>query len=138
MPNGSLENCLYSSTCTLDIFQRLNIMIDVCISIGISPFRSFDSYNSLDFGIAKLLSGEDQLSKQTQTLATIGYMAPEYGTKGRVSTREYTIESPEKRINAREIVSGLLKIRDTLVKGVGMFRAADDDDSRHYNKNIRM
>ncbi|XP_024043467.1 LRR receptor-like serine/threonine-protein kinase FLS2 [Citrus clementina] len=40
-----------------------------------------------DFGIAKLLSGEDQLSKQTQTLATIGYMAPEYGTKGRVSTR---------------------------------------------------
>ncbi|GAY59970.1 hypothetical protein CUMW_198490 [Citrus unshiu] len=117
-----------------------------------------------------LLSGEDQLSKQTQTLATIGYMAPEYGTKGRVSTRvmevidtnllrgeerffaakeqillsvlnlatEYTIESPEKRINAREIVSGLLKIRDTLVKGVGMFRAADDDDSRHYNKNIRM
>ncbi|GAY59967.1 hypothetical protein CUMW_198490 [Citrus unshiu] len=91
-----------------------------------------------DFGIAKLLSGEDQLSKQTQTLATIGYMAPEYGTKGRVSTREYTIESPEKRINAREIVSGLLKIRDTLVKGVGMFRAADDDDSRHYNKNIRM
>ncbi|ESR34611.1 hypothetical protein CICLE_v10007091mg, partial [Citrus x clementina] len=34
-----------------------------------------------------LLSGEDQLSKQTQTLATIGYMAPEYGTKGRVSTR---------------------------------------------------
>lgn len=29
-----------------------------------------------DFGIAKLLSGEDQLSKQTQTLATIGYMAP--------------------------------------------------------------
>ncbi|GAY59971.1 hypothetical protein CUMW_198500 [Citrus unshiu] len=79
-----------------------------------------------DFGIAKLLSGEDQLSKQTQTLATIGYMAPEYGTKGRVSTREYTIESPEKRINAREIVSGLLKIRDTLVKGVGMVRVHDN------------
>ena len=29
-----------------------------------------------DFGIAKLLSGEDQLSIQIQTLATIGYMAP--------------------------------------------------------------
>ncbi|KAK9181257.1 hypothetical protein WN944_024394 [Citrus x changshan-huyou] len=132
---------------------------------------------------------------QTQTLATIGYMAPEYGVQGRVSTRgdvysygimlietftgkkptdeifigelslsrwvndllpisvmevidtnllsgeeryfaakeqsllsilnlatECTIESPGKRINAREIVTGLLKIRDTLVKSVGMVR----------------
>ncbi|KAH9679215.1 protein kinase domain-containing protein [Citrus sinensis] len=148
-----------------------------------------------DFSIAKFLNGQDQLSMQTQTLATIGYMAPEYGVQGRVSTRgdvysygimlmetftgkkptdeifigelslsrwvndllpisvmevidtnllsgeeryfaakeqsllsilnlatECTIESPGKRINAREIVTGLLKIRDTLVKSVGMVR----------------
>ncbi|KAH9698815.1 protein kinase domain-containing protein [Citrus sinensis] len=39
-----------------------------------------------DFGIAKLLSEEDSM-KQTQTLATIGYMAPEYGREGQVSIK---------------------------------------------------
>ncbi|KAK9229204.1 hypothetical protein WN944_022163 [Citrus x changshan-huyou] len=38
-----------------------------------------------DFSIAKLLTGEDQSMTHTQTLATIGYMAPEYGREGRVS-----------------------------------------------------
>ncbi|GAY63635.1 hypothetical protein CUMW_227230 [Citrus unshiu] len=31
MPHGSLEKCLYSSNYILDIFQRLNIMIDVAL-----------------------------------------------------------------------------------------------------------
>ncbi|KAH9714598.1 protein kinase domain-containing protein [Citrus sinensis] len=145
-----------------------------------------------DFGIAKLLTGEDQSMTQTQTLATIGYMAPEYGREGRVSTNgdvysfgimlmetftgkkltdeifngemtlkdwvndclpistmevvdanllsqedihfvakeqcvsfvfnlalECTMESPEQRINAKEIVAKLLKIRDSLLRNVG-------------------
>ncbi|KAL0438012.1 UNVERIFIED_CONTAM: Receptor kinase-like protein Xa21 [Sesamum latifolium] len=38
-----------------------------------------------DFGIAKLF-GEGEVLIQTITLATIGYMAPEYGSEGRVST----------------------------------------------------
>ncbi|KAL2513314.1 putative LRR receptor-like serine/threonine-protein kinase [Abeliophyllum distichum] len=38
-----------------------------------------------DFGIAKLF-GEGESMAQTKTLATIGYMAPEYGTEGIVST----------------------------------------------------
>ncbi|GAY60718.1 hypothetical protein CUMW_204190 [Citrus unshiu] len=33
MPHGSLEKCLYSSNYTLDIFQRLNIMIDVASAL---------------------------------------------------------------------------------------------------------
>lgn len=33
MPNGSLENRFYSGTCMLDIFQRLNIMIDVALAL---------------------------------------------------------------------------------------------------------
>ncbi|XP_028789444.1 probable LRR receptor-like serine/threonine-protein kinase At3g47570 [Neltuma alba] len=37
-----------------------------------------------DFGIAKLL-GEGQMEIYTKTLATIGYMAPEYGSQGIVS-----------------------------------------------------
>ncbi|KAK9178230.1 hypothetical protein WN943_027420 [Citrus x changshan-huyou] len=175
MPNGSLENRFYSA-------QQCIVDEDMVAHIS-------------DFSIAKFLNGQDQLSMQTQTLATIGYMAPEYGVQGRVSTRgdvysygimlmetftgkkptdeifigelslsrwvndllpisvmevidtnllsgeeryfaakeqsllsilnlatECTIESPGKRINAREIVTGLLKIRDTLVKSVGMVR----------------
>ncbi|KAF8024573.1 hypothetical protein BT93_F1676 [Corymbia citriodora subsp. variegata] len=39
-----------------------------------------------DFGIAKLL-GEEKSMTQTKTLASIGYMAPEYGSGGFVSTR---------------------------------------------------
>nr|AMM42939.1 LRR-RLK [Vernicia montana] len=39
-----------------------------------------------DFGITKLL-GEGESMTQTMTLATVGYMAPEYGTKGIVSIR---------------------------------------------------
>ncbi|RHN41179.1 putative protein kinase RLK-Pelle-LRR-XII-1 family [Medicago truncatula] len=39
-----------------------------------------------DFGIAKLLD-EGQSQTHTQTLATIGYLAPEYGSKGIVSVK---------------------------------------------------
>ncbi|XP_062018101.1 receptor-like serine/threonine-protein kinase At1g78530 [Rosa rugosa] len=42
--------------------------------------------NVSDFGIAKLLGGRDSMT-QTMTLATIGYMAPEYGMEGMVTTR---------------------------------------------------
>ncbi|KAI9071252.1 hypothetical protein K1719_046783 [Acacia pycnantha] len=39
-----------------------------------------------DFGISKLFS-ERQLEIYTKTLATIGYMAPEYGSNGVVSAK---------------------------------------------------
>ncbi|KAK9229918.1 hypothetical protein WN944_022884 [Citrus x changshan-huyou] len=100
MPHGSLEKCLYSSNCILDIFQRLNIMIDVASVLEYLHFNflvpvihcDLKPSNVLlddtmvahlsDFGIAKLLIGEDQSMTQTQTLATIGYIAPEYGREG--------------------------------------------------------
>ncbi|KAH9734391.1 protein kinase domain-containing protein [Citrus sinensis] len=211
MPHGSLEKCLYSSNCILDIFQRLSIMVDVAsaleylhfnysapiIHCDLKPSNVLLDDNMVahlsDFGIAKLLIGEDQSMTQTQTLATIGYMAPvEYGREGRVSTNgdvysfgimlmeaftrkkptdemfsgemtlkrwindllsvsvmevvdanlltredrhfaakqqcvsfvfnlamECTIESPERRINAKEIVTELSKIRDSLFRNVG-------------------
>ncbi|KAK9232087.1 hypothetical protein WN943_022330 [Citrus x changshan-huyou] len=103
MPHGSLEKYLYSSNCILDIFQRLNIMIDVAsvleylhfghsapiIHCDLKPNNVLLDDNMVahlsDFSIAKLLTGEDQSMTQTQTFATIGYMAPEYGREGRVS-----------------------------------------------------
>ncbi|XP_031254688.1 receptor kinase-like protein Xa21 [Pistacia vera] len=102
MSNGSLEKCLHSDNNVLDISQRLNIMIDVAsaleylhfgylvpiIHCDLKPSNVLLDENMVahlsDFGIAKLLGEEDSMT-QTQTLATIGYMAPEYGREGKIS-----------------------------------------------------
>ncbi|XP_035545117.1 receptor kinase-like protein Xa21 [Juglans regia] len=104
MPKGNLEMWLYSNTYCLNMLQRLNIMIDVAtaleyLHLGYStPIVHCDLKPSnvllhedmvghvADFGIAKLLSDGTSLT-QTMTMATIGYMAPEYGSEGIVSTR---------------------------------------------------
>ncbi|CAL2279207.1 unnamed protein product [Prunus armeniaca] len=104
MPNGSLEKWLYSQNSSLSILERTNIMADVAAAVeylhhGYSvPIVHCDLKPSnilldddmvvhvADFGIAKLLGGGDSIT-QTMTLATIGYMAPEYGLEGMVSTR---------------------------------------------------
>ncbi|KAG6696145.1 hypothetical protein I3843_09G130100 [Carya illinoinensis] len=104
MPNGNLETWLYSSDRFLSMLQRLNIMIDVATALEYLHFGysktivhcDLKPNNILldeemvahvaDFGIAKLLGDED-LIKRTMTLATIGYMAPEYGSEGIVSIR---------------------------------------------------
>ncbi|KAF5475298.1 hypothetical protein F2P56_007115 [Juglans regia] len=104
MPNGNLETWLYSDDRFLSMLQRLNIMIDVATALEYLHFGysktivhcDLKPNNILldedmvahvaDFGIAKLLGDED-LIKRTMTLATIGYMAPEYGSEGIVSAR---------------------------------------------------
>ncbi|KAK4254570.1 hypothetical protein QN277_009933 [Acacia crassicarpa] len=104
MSNGSLDRWLYSHNHCLDVVQRLNIMIDVASALeylhlgsstsvvhcDIKPSNVLLDENMVahlsDFGIAKLLS-ESQSEIYTTTLATIGYMAPEYGSKGAVSIK---------------------------------------------------
>ncbi|XP_054778398.1 receptor kinase-like protein Xa21 [Prosopis cineraria] len=104
MPNKSLDRWLHSHGNCLDILQRLNILIDVAAALEYLHHGSSKSVvhcdikpsNVLldedivahlgDFGIAKLL-GERQNGICTKTLATIGYMAPEYGSKGAVSVK---------------------------------------------------
>ncbi|KDO48784.1 hypothetical protein CISIN_1g007680mg [Citrus sinensis] len=106
MPNGSLEKWLYSHNYFLDILERLNIMIDVgsaleylhnghssvhIIHCDLKPTNILLDENMVahvsDFGIYKLLGeGEDSV-RQTMTMATIGYMAPEYGLEGIVSAK---------------------------------------------------
>ncbi|KAH9722986.1 protein kinase domain-containing protein [Citrus sinensis] len=106
MPNGSLEKWLYSHNYFLDILERLNIMIDVgsaleylhhghssapIIHCDLKPTNILLDENMAahvsDFGISKLLGeGEDSVT-QTMTMATIGYMAPEYGSEGIVSAK---------------------------------------------------
>ncbi|CAN6694899.1 unnamed protein product [Malus baccata var. baccata] len=104
MPNGSLEKWLYSPNRSMNILQRLDIMKDVALALeylhhGYSiPVVHCDvKPNNIlldddmvahvaDFGIARLIGGGDSMT-EAMTLATVGYMAPEFGMEGIVSTR---------------------------------------------------
>ncbi|KAK7306513.1 hypothetical protein VNO77_44460 [Canavalia gladiata] len=104
MSNGSVDKWLYSDNYCLDVLQRLNIMIDVACALeylhhgssmpvvhcDLKPSNVLLDENMVahvsDFGIAKLLD-EGQSKTLTQTLATLGYVAPEYGSKGIVSIK---------------------------------------------------
>ncbi|RAL49707.1 hypothetical protein DM860_001998 [Cuscuta australis] len=103
MPNGSLEKWLYGSNCLLDMAQRLNVMIDVACALEYLhhdcqvPIVHCDLKPSnvlldekmvahvTDFGIAKLMYHDDNVAFTT-TLPSLGYIAPEYGMEGLVST----------------------------------------------------
>ncbi|XP_068309491.1 probable LRR receptor-like serine/threonine-protein kinase At3g47570 [Pyrus communis] len=104
MPNGSLKKWLYSPNHSMNILQRLDIMKDVALALeylhhGYSiPIVHCDVKPSnilldddmvahvADFGIARLIGCGD-LMTETMTLATVGYMAPEFGMEGSISTR---------------------------------------------------
>ncbi|KAG8375422.1 hypothetical protein BUALT_Bualt10G0098400 [Buddleja alternifolia] len=104
MPNGSLEKWLYSESYCLDILQRVKIAVDDIV-LGLEyihyghtfPVVHCDMMSSnilldedmtahvVDFGLSKLFD-DGEVVIQTNTLATIGYTAPEYGSEGKVST----------------------------------------------------
>ncbi|GFS41765.1 concanavalin A-like lectin protein kinase family protein [Actinidia rufa] len=105
MPNGNLEKWLHNvHDCCLDILQRMNIMIDVASALeylhhgylipvvhcDVKPSNVLLDEDMVahlgDYGIAKLLSKQESMA-QTETLATIGYIAPEYGSEGMVSIK---------------------------------------------------
>ncbi|XP_015160489.1 probable LRR receptor-like serine/threonine-protein kinase At3g47570 [Solanum tuberosum] len=103
MPNENLECWLHSTDKLLDLTQRLKVMIDVASAVEylhgghlfVAVHCDLKPSNILldgdmvakvsDFGISKLLTAETLIA-HTKTLGTIGYMAPEYGSEGKVST----------------------------------------------------
>ncbi|CDP05616.1 unnamed protein product [Coffea canephora] len=104
MPNGNLEEWLYLHNNFLDLTQRVNILIDVACALeylhygydtpvvhcDLKPTNILLDEDMVahvsDFSIAKMFrEGESIL--YTDTLATLGYIAPEYGSEGIVSTR---------------------------------------------------
>ncbi|TQD88565.1 hypothetical protein C1H46_025884 [Malus baccata] len=104
MANGSLEKWLYSQNSSFNTLKRLNIMVDVALALeylhhgysvsivhcDLKPSNILLDEDMVahvaDFGIAKLLGFGDSMTR-TMTLATVGYMAPEYGMDGIVSTQ---------------------------------------------------
>ncbi|XVF18711.1 hypothetical protein REPUB_Repub11eG0046300 [Reevesia pubescens] len=151
MSNGSLEQWLHSENYFLDILQRVDIMIDVASALEYlhsgqpTPIIHYDLKPSNilldedmvahvgDFGIAKLL-GEGDLMTQTMTLATIGYMAPEFGSAGIVSVKcdiySYgilLIETFTKKKPTDEIFTDAMSLRDWVQMSLsrGMMDIAD-------------
>ncbi|XP_050272515.1 LRR receptor-like serine/threonine-protein kinase EFR isoform X2 [Quercus robur] len=104
MSNGSLEKWLYSHNNCLNLVQRVSIIVDVALALEYLHSGQSESVvhcdlkpsNILldgdmvahvsDFGIAKILA-LNRDATQTKTLGTLGYIAPEYGSEGRVSTK---------------------------------------------------
>ncbi|MED6222535.1 hypothetical protein PIB30_065322 [Stylosanthes scabra] len=104
VPNGNLEKWLYSHNHFLSFMERLKIVIDVACALeylhhgntrtvvhcDLKPSNVLLDEDMVahvcDFNIAKLLE-EGQSEIHTNTLATLGYIAPEYGSKGIVSIK---------------------------------------------------
>ncbi|GER37846.1 leucine-rich receptor-like protein kinase family protein [Striga asiatica] len=105
MSNGSLEKWLHSvgDGRFLDLEQRLSVAADVALALeylhhghtfpvvhcDVKPSNVLLDEDMTahvsDFGISKLFDdGETMIL--TETLATVGYAAPEYGKEGKVST----------------------------------------------------
>ncbi|KAH6761154.1 hypothetical protein C2S51_018103 [Perilla frutescens var. frutescens] len=103
MPNGDLEKWLYCANCSLNFFERLRIMTDVAVAMeylhtyhvptivhcDLNPKNILLDEDMVahvgDFGIAKILE-EDRIMLLSTHLGTIGYIAPEVGSEGRIST----------------------------------------------------
>ncbi|CAN4090327.1 unnamed protein product [Withania somnifera] len=103
MPNGSLENWLYKEDCHLNLLQRVTVMHDVAMAMeylhhgndtpiihcDLKPANILLDEDMVahvgDFGISKILAVSKSVA-HTETLGTLGYIAPEYGSEGIVST----------------------------------------------------
>ncbi|XP_073223787.1 probable serine/threonine-protein kinase PBL7 [Cicer arietinum] len=108
MPNGTLQHHLHShkdQTQLLDWWTRMRIALDCARALeflhehAISPVihRDFKSYNVLldqnfrakvsDFGLAKMGSEKKNGQVSTRVLGTTGYLAPEYASTGKLTTK---------------------------------------------------
>ncbi|KAM5553921.1 receptor kinase-like protein Xa21 [Rosa sericea] len=104
MSHGSLEKWLYSHNYCLSLLQRVSVLIDIASALeylhhgqsevvvhcDLKPSNILLDEDMVahvaDFGLGKVLA-ENKEETQTRTLGTLGYIAPEYGSEGKVSAK---------------------------------------------------
>ncbi|KAF3619715.1 putative ABC transporter A family member 1-like [Capsicum annuum] len=101
--NGSLENWLYGEDFHFNLLQRVTVMLDAVMAIeylhhgydtpivhcDLKPARVLLDEDLVarvgDFGMSKILAISKSMA-HTETLGTLSYIAPEYGSEGIEST----------------------------------------------------
>uniref|UniRef100_M1DZG4 non-specific serine/threonine protein kinase n=2 Tax=Solanum tuberosum TaxID=4113 RepID=M1DZG4_SOLTU len=99
MPNGRLENWLYKEDHHLNLHQRVTVMLDAAMAVeylhhghvtpivhcNLKPANVLLDEDMVahvgDFGISKILA-ISKFMAYSETLGTLGYIAPEYGSDG--------------------------------------------------------